>query len=569
MAWRGGHFVWLALLAGCPGPIQAPPPSPRCTSVVRYADTDRDGFGAGMQTVCAETPPSGLTERGGDCDDSDPTTHPAGLEVCFGGDDDCDGVVDEGVGLVFVADDDGDGFGSMRPDATTARACTPPEGFVQFSDDCDDDDPAIHPMASELCDELDQDCNGRVDDDPSFACRVDELVSCRTACGSIGSAPCDECLGPAATCTPPTEVCNRLDDDCDGRIDDGVRNVLTIEHEGLAGATFVQSVAALEGWIVVAQLADGALAAQPVAADGTPGLVTVLVAGSHTSRRGATRFDLALNDTSLFVAWTGDGAIQLLETDAAAPVAATPRRITSSAWALGDSVSIALLEQYVALAYVDAGRTLRVLGRAYDGSRVVHEDFVSSTAAASRPEIVAIADDYAVIAYRNGSAGVAARAFWFNGTGAGYITDVSDAPHLSGTSGAAGSLSAVRLAGASVGILWSVGTESMFEIVEYQYSTDDFATRVPAAARSVPTLASDCADVLTTGRARFLLGLASDPAVVRVETLTSLGDPEGTDLLDDDAGSIGCRAMHADRTGNLILFSLIGPTHVVSYRWGC
>jgi hypothetical protein len=60
-------------------------------------DADGDGVGAGADAVttpCA--PPDGYVEQTGDCDDADPSVRPGAAEICDGGDQDCDGGVDEG-----------------------------------------------------------------------------------------------------------------------------------------------------------------------------------------------------------------------------------------------------------------------------------------------------------------------------------------------------------------------------------------------------------------------------------------------------------------------------------------
>ncbi len=62
---------------------------------------------------------------------------------------------------LWYADRDGDGYGD-RADAV--EACRAPAGRVDNGDDCNDTDPAIHPGAEELCDGVDNDCSGRVDD---------------------------------------------------------------------------------------------------------------------------------------------------------------------------------------------------------------------------------------------------------------------------------------------------------------------------------------------------------------------------------------------------------------------
>src|SRR6188768_3478853 len=83
------------------------------------------------------------TEDAGDCNDAEPDVHPEATEICNSVDDDCDGSMDEDPPPSFL-DYDKDRHG----DALTAvETCDPPAGFVQTDDDCDDDDPAVHPGA--------------------------------------------------------------------------------------------------------------------------------------------------------------------------------------------------------------------------------------------------------------------------------------------------------------------------------------------------------------------------------------------------------------------------------------
>ncbi|MFH1467174.1 MAG: MopE-related protein, partial [Pseudomonadota bacterium] len=98
-----------------------------------------------------------------DCDDGDPGVHPDATEVCDGVDQDCDGEVDEDAvdRRPFWVDGDGDGFGS---DEEGWWGCAPPEGMAGNADDCDDADPGVHPGATEVCDGVDQDCDGEPDE---------------------------------------------------------------------------------------------------------------------------------------------------------------------------------------------------------------------------------------------------------------------------------------------------------------------------------------------------------------------------------------------------------------------
>ena len=62
---------------------------------------------------------------------------------------------------MWYEDFDNDTYGDPN---TSVSACDQPSGFVANSDDCNDGDPAFSPLADELCDGLDNDCNGAVDD---------------------------------------------------------------------------------------------------------------------------------------------------------------------------------------------------------------------------------------------------------------------------------------------------------------------------------------------------------------------------------------------------------------------
>ncbi len=98
----------------------------------------------------------------GDCDDGDPGVNPDADEVCDGVDNDCDGYADLGAvdGDSGRLDVDGDGDGC---ETCVASACEQPAGRVADNTDCDDDDAAVNPGEEELCDGIDNDCDGVVD----------------------------------------------------------------------------------------------------------------------------------------------------------------------------------------------------------------------------------------------------------------------------------------------------------------------------------------------------------------------------------------------------------------------
>ncbi|HKB08378.1 MAG TPA: MopE-related protein, partial [Candidatus Polarisedimenticolia bacterium] len=85
-----------------------------------------------------------------------------------------------------------------------------------FSVDCNDLNASIHPGATESCNRLDDDCDGAVDEN------LDSLVTCGTGVCQRSVHTCVN--GVPQTCTPgppSTETCNGADDDCNGIVDNG------------------------------------------------------------------------------------------------------------------------------------------------------------------------------------------------------------------------------------------------------------------------------------------------------------------------------------------------------------
>ncbi len=147
---------------GTPDACDACPTDPLLTDApMWHPDTDNDGYGDPNQGVASCVQPSNAVANADDCDDSEPNSFPGAVELCDGQDNDCDTLVDEGAGTLFYADTDSDGFGNPL---NFTRACSAPPGFVGNASDCDDDSDAIAPGRSEICDGIDQNCNGVLDD---------------------------------------------------------------------------------------------------------------------------------------------------------------------------------------------------------------------------------------------------------------------------------------------------------------------------------------------------------------------------------------------------------------------
>ncbi len=159
------------------------------TNFYQYQDGDSDGYGLEITEVFTCDTIMGYVQISGDCNDSIFDISPNAFEVCNEQDDNCDGAVDEGLGIVAFADLDGDGFGN--PDGMGVF-CVVPADFVENNWDCND--------TSLMYFDFDGDSFG-----------VDSLVSC----GAFVIGDCDDDnfeINPDAI-----EIAdNSVDEDCDG-----------------------------------------------------------------------------------------------------------------------------------------------------------------------------------------------------------------------------------------------------------------------------------------------------------------------------------------------------------------
>jgi len=152
-------------------------------------------------------------------------------EACNGRDDDCDTMCDE----TFACCAGSSGSCMTSCGTTGSRTCTASCGWS-----------ACSPPA-ETCNGVDDDCNMVCDD--GFACCSGATGTCTTACGSTGSRTCNASCAWGA-CTPPAEICNAVDDDCDSMIDEGFACVRgsTQGCTTTCGSTGTQTCGAMCTW---------------------------------------------------------------------------------------------------------------------------------------------------------------------------------------------------------------------------------------------------------------------------------------------------------------------------------
>ena len=217
-----------------------------CPDVPFWCDQDRDGHRSSVPSGSCGTwqcvPSDCGTQPGGDCADGNPAIHPEAAEVCNGMDDDCDAITDPPgtcPSWTWYCDLDGDGFPSRIPSGTCDWfGCVPAACDLSPGRDCDDGNPAIHPGATETCNGRDDDCDGGADGPdtcPLWTYHCDRDLDgawSREPSGScqwFGCIPAGCLLEPGLDCDdfqpgihPDTlDVCNDLDDDCDGATDEG------------------------------------------------------------------------------------------------------------------------------------------------------------------------------------------------------------------------------------------------------------------------------------------------------------------------------------------------------------
>ncbi|MBK9639425.1 MAG: putative metal-binding motif-containing protein [Bacteroidetes bacterium] len=238
------------------------------TFLTYYVDADGDGYGDASATgVSSCNPIVGSVTNNGDCNDAAPLINPGATEQCNGVDDNCDGLIDNGVVFsTWYADADGDTYGNA---AVSQSACSQPVGYVLDATDCNDANAAVNPVASEVCNGIDDDCDGLTDDaDPSISGQstwyadadgdtygnaASSVLACNMPVGYVADAT--DCNDANAAVNPgATEVCNGIDDDCDGSTDEGLvflTYYVDADVDGFGAGTGVSSCNPIPGSVLV------------------------------------------------------------------------------------------------------------------------------------------------------------------------------------------------------------------------------------------------------------------------------------------------------------------------------
>ena len=252
-----------------------------------YLDVDGDGVGdpATEEWACSE--PAGFVSVATDCDDRDAGVYPGAPERCNGEDDDCDGGIDEDLAVTWYADADADGWGDA---ADSVDDCAQPPHTSALAGDCDETDPGVHPDAVEICDGVDQDCDGAADN--GFDLDGDGFLA-GEGCEEVGDLDCDD--GDAAVHPDAEEICgDGIDQNCEGTDADCAFG----SAFGLAGATGRVDGPSASAWAGrgldagdmdgdgLADLLVGAMGYD--GGRGIAGLTSGPIVGTHTFGEGAT-----------------------------------------------------------------------------------------------------------------------------------------------------------------------------------------------------------------------------------------------------------------------------------------
>jgi hypothetical protein len=172
-------------------------------SAIYFFDGDGDGFGNINSSGAFCIQPSNYVANSSDCNDNNVAINANASEICNGIDENCNGQSDDGLLFVnYYIDFDLDGFGNL---GNMQNACAQPFGFVPNALDCNDVNSYVNPEAIEICNGLDEDCDGENDNSVVFATFYED---------TDGDTYGDPATGQYF-CLIPTELFVDNGDDCD------------------------------------------------------------------------------------------------------------------------------------------------------------------------------------------------------------------------------------------------------------------------------------------------------------------------------------------------------------------
>ena len=203
-----------------------------------FVDSDGDGYGNPSSSQDACSPPAGYVSNDDDCNDAEPLAWTGNTETCDTVDNDCDGTVDNGLLTTHYVDLDGDGYGAP---GQSAELCATIPGYVTNNNDCDDTEAAAWTNNVESCDEIDNNCNGQTDegvlntyyadlDGDGYGNATNTTLACSPPAGFVSNTDdCNDAEELAWSGKP--EVCDTVDNNCNGQTDEGVLNTYYYDHD--------------------------------------------------------------------------------------------------------------------------------------------------------------------------------------------------------------------------------------------------------------------------------------------------------------------------------------------------
>jgi hypothetical protein len=164
-------------------------------SQIWFADADLDSFGnPDVWLYSCDEEVEGYVANDLDCDDYDLDVRPDASEACDDEiDNDCDGEIDtDAVDVEWYRDEDGDGYGNSDQ---VLLDCSPPDGYVGNTDDCEDLLVDVNPEGTEICnDSLDNDCDGTPGE-----CEYTGIYSLSTASSKLSGEASGDNAGSSAS----------------------------------------------------------------------------------------------------------------------------------------------------------------------------------------------------------------------------------------------------------------------------------------------------------------------------------------------------------------------------------